>query len=43
MALSGAIRIDFSFASHALDSHNDLVRMTQHSSFPSCASVPCVG
>ncbi|MDD9362618.1 MAG: hypothetical protein PV344_06830 [Anaplasma sp.] len=32
----------FSFASHALESHNDLVLMTQHPSFPSRASVPCI-
>ncbi|MDD9362707.1 MAG: hypothetical protein PV344_07275 [Anaplasma sp.] len=25
-----------------LESHDDLVLMTQHSSFPSRASVPCV-
>ncbi|MDD9362544.1 MAG: hypothetical protein PV344_06450 [Anaplasma sp.] len=38
----GPVCIAFSFASHALESHNDLVLMTQHSSFPSRASVPCV-
>ncbi|MDD9361906.1 MAG: hypothetical protein PV344_03160, partial [Anaplasma sp.] len=42
IALSGPIRIAFSFASHALESHKDLVLMTQHSSFPSRASVTCV-
>ncbi|MDD9361722.1 MAG: hypothetical protein PV344_02200 [Anaplasma sp.] len=38
----GPVRIAFSFASHALESHRDLVLMTQHSSFPSRASVPSV-
>ncbi|MDD9362993.1 MAG: hypothetical protein PV344_08730 [Anaplasma sp.] len=38
----GPVRIAFSFASHAPESHNNLVLMTQHSSFPSCASAPCV-
>ncbi|MDD9361916.1 MAG: hypothetical protein PV344_03215 [Anaplasma sp.] len=42
MALSGPVRIAFSFASHVLESHNDLALMTQHSSFQSRASVPCV-
>ncbi|MDD9361448.1 MAG: hypothetical protein PV344_00755 [Anaplasma sp.] len=34
--MSGPVRIAFSFAWHALESHNDLVLMTQHSSFPNC-------
>ncbi|MDD9362784.1 MAG: hypothetical protein PV344_07675 [Anaplasma sp.] len=38
----GPVRVAFSFAFHALESHNDLVLMTQHCSFPSRASVPCV-
>ncbi|MDD9362885.1 MAG: hypothetical protein PV344_08185 [Anaplasma sp.] len=38
----GPVRTTFSFTSHALESHNDLVVMTQHSSFPSRASVPCM-
>ncbi|MDD9361708.1 MAG: hypothetical protein PV344_02125 [Anaplasma sp.] len=29
-------------ASHALESHNDLVLMTPHSLFSSRASVPCL-
>ncbi|MDD9361872.1 MAG: hypothetical protein PV344_02975, partial [Anaplasma sp.] len=37
--LSGPVRIAFSFASHALESHNDIVLVTIHSSFPSRASV----
>ncbi|MDD9362665.1 MAG: hypothetical protein PV344_07065, partial [Anaplasma sp.] len=41
-ALLGPVRIAFSFASHAFESHNDPVLMTQHSSLPSRASVPCV-
>ncbi|MDD9361641.1 MAG: hypothetical protein PV344_01790, partial [Anaplasma sp.] len=41
IALSSPVRIAFLFASHALESQNDLVLMTQHSSFPSRASVPC--
>ncbi|MDD9362281.1 MAG: hypothetical protein PV344_05075 [Anaplasma sp.] len=41
MAFSGTVRIAFSFASHALESNNDLVLITQHSSFPSRASGPC--
>ncbi|MDD9362233.1 MAG: hypothetical protein PV344_04830, partial [Anaplasma sp.] len=35
----GPVRIAFSFASHSCESHIDLVLMTQHSSFPSRASV----
>ncbi|MDD9361879.1 MAG: hypothetical protein PV344_03020 [Anaplasma sp.] len=42
IALSDPVRIVFSFASHALESHNDLVLMTQHSSFPSCGLVSSV-
>ncbi|MDD9361857.1 MAG: hypothetical protein PV344_02895 [Anaplasma sp.] len=38
IALSGPVHIAFSFASHARESHNNLVLMTQHSSFPSRAS-----
>ncbi|MDD9361646.1 MAG: hypothetical protein PV344_01815 [Anaplasma sp.] len=38
----GPVHIAFSFASHALESHNDLVLMRQHPSFPSRANVPCV-
>ncbi|MDD9362485.1 MAG: hypothetical protein PV344_06155 [Anaplasma sp.] len=41
IALSGPVHIAFSFASHAFESHNNLVLMAQHSSFPSRASVPC--
>ncbi|MDD9361621.1 MAG: hypothetical protein PV344_01680 [Anaplasma sp.] len=33
----GLLSIAFSFASHGFESHNDLVLMTQHSSFQSCA------
>ncbi|MDD9363033.1 MAG: hypothetical protein PV344_08930 [Anaplasma sp.] len=32
--MSGPVRIAFSFASHALEAHKDLVLMTQHSPFP---------
>ncbi|MDD9362169.1 MAG: hypothetical protein PV344_04505 [Anaplasma sp.] len=39
IALSGPVCIAFSFASRALESHNDPVLRTQHSSFPSRASV----
>ncbi|MDD9362494.1 MAG: hypothetical protein PV344_06200 [Anaplasma sp.] len=38
IALSGPVRIAFSLASHALESHNGLVLMTQHSSLPSRAA-----
>ncbi|MDD9361835.1 MAG: hypothetical protein PV344_02780 [Anaplasma sp.] len=39
MATSDPVCIAFSFASRALESHNHLVLVTQHSSFPSRASV----